>query len=210
MSDLAFNTRPKVGDTFFLHQRQEAFADPESQAAHFQMEDCMASAKAWVREDEGDAESPMLVMQCRVVGAVSPDGVQEVAPPASEDYQDRVRPWLHECFGPEVAGNKAERNHRFMEEALELVQSLGCTREDVLKLVDYVFGRPVGDPPQEVGGVMVTLAGLCLAQGMNMHQAGDDELARVWTVMDRIRAKNAAKPRSGPLPGQDWAGEACG
>ena len=46
----------------------------------------------------------------------------------AESFQSRVRPWLIECFGAEVAGNKIERNHRFIEECLELVQALGCSR----------------------------------------------------------------------------------
>lgn len=109
-------------------------------------------------------------------------------------------PWLNACFGAEIASDKIERNHRFLEESLELVQACGCTRSEAHQLVDYVFGRPEGQPSQEVGGVMVTLAALCLAQGMDMDQAGEIELARVWTMVEQIRAKQAAKPRHSPLP----------
>ncbi|MNN11716.1 hypothetical protein D3C81_1246860 [compost metagenome] len=66
--------------------------------------------------------------------------------------------------------------------------------------MDYVYGRPVGDKHQEVGGVMVTLAALCLAQGLDMHTAGETELARIWTKVEQIRAKQAAKPKHSPLP----------
>ena len=104
------------------------------------------------------------------------------------------------CFGQVIADDKVERNHRFLEEALELVQSTGCTADEAHKLVDYVYGRPIGDPPQEVGGVMVTLAALCLANNMNMHWAGEVELARIWGKIDQIRAKQAAKPKHSPLP----------
>ncbi|MFX5747833.1 hypothetical protein ABTE19_23195, partial [Acinetobacter baumannii] len=72
-----------------------------------------------------------------------------------------------------------ERNHRFFEEATELVQSTGMTQSEAHQLVDYVYGRPVGEPVQEVGGVMVTLAALCLAAKMDMHAAGETELARI-------------------------------
>lgn len=115
-------------------------------------------------------------------------------------FQDRVHPWLMDCFGPEIAGDKIERNHRFLEEALELVQALGCTQSEAHQLVNYVYNRPVGHPPQEVGGVMVTLAALCLAQAMDMHEAGEVELARIWTRVEQIRAKQAAKPKHSPLP----------
>jgi len=115
-------------------------------------------------------------------------------------FQDRVHPWLLACFGEKIASDPVERNHRFVEEALELAQACDCTSSEAHQLVDYVFNRPIGEKPQEVGGVMVTLAALCLAQNMDMHDAGEVELARIWTKVEVIRAKQAAKPKHGPLP----------
>lgn len=115
-------------------------------------------------------------------------------------FQERVRPWLLACFGEMIAGDREERNHRFLEEALELVQACGCSASEARQLVDYVFGREVGDPPQEVGGVMVTLAALCLANDLDMHDSAETELARIWTKVDVIRGKQAAKPKHSPLP----------
>ncbi|GEM_PF-1821802 len=115
-------------------------------------------------------------------------------------FQQRVQPWLMECFGSTIAGDREERNHRFLEETLELVQACGCSASEAHQLVNYVFGRPVGEPAQEVGGVMVTLAALCLANGLDMHAAGETELARIWTKVEAIRAKQAAKPKHSPLP----------
>ena len=120
---------------------------------------------------------------------------------AETTLQARVHPWLMACFGPEISANRVERNHRFLEEAIELVQSLGCTRSEAHQLVDYVFDRPVGEPMQEVGGVMITLAALCLASDLDMHEAGEVELARIWTMVEKIRVKQAAKPKHSPLPG---------
>jgi hypothetical protein len=125
------------------------------------------------------------------------------APPAvvqQSSFQDRVQPWLLECFGPMIAGDREERNHRFLEEALELVQACGATASEAHQLVDYVYGRPIGERHQEVGGVMVTLAALCLANDLDMHEAGEAELARIWTKVEQIRAKQAAKPKHSPLP----------
>lgn len=121
-------------------------------------------------------------------------------PAGAETLQSRVDPWLEECFGAEISRDKVERNHRFLEEAIELVQSTGCTKSEALQLVDYVYGRAVGDPAQEVGGVMLTLAALCLANGLDMHQCGETELARVWTMVEKIREKQATKPKNSPLP----------
>lgn len=121
-----------------------------------------------------------------------------VAPKRS--LQTRVRPWLMKCFGPMIAGDREERNHRFLEEALELVQACGCTAEQAHQLVDYVFGRVPGEPHQEAGGVMITLAALCLANDLDMHAAGETELNRIWGKIDQIREKQAAKPKHSPLP----------
>lgn len=119
------------------------------------------------------------------------------------NFQCRVLPWLLECFGEDIAADKQERNHRFLEEALELVQACGSTAEEAHKLVNYVYGRQVGQRFQEVGGVMVTLAALCLAQGLDMRHEGETELARISMpdMMERIREKQKRKPRMSPLPG---------
>ena len=122
------------------------------------------------------------------------------AAPQAQAFQQRVQPWMMACFGHEISADRSERNHRFLEEALELVQSCGCTASEAHQLVEYVFGRPVGDPMQEAGGVMVTLAALCLANDLDMHACGETELARIWTKVEAIRAKQAAKPKHSPLP----------
>jgi len=121
-------------------------------------------------------------------------------------FQDRVCDWLVKCFGPEIASDKTERNHRFLEEALELVQSAGCTAEEARQLVEYVYGREPGKMEQEIGGVMLTLAALCLAHDFEMDDCGIVELARVWTKIDQIREKQASKPKHSPLP-QPTTGE---
>lgn len=116
-------------------------------------------------------------------------------------FQGRVKVWLLACFGPKLSADLVERNHRFLEEALELVQSLGCTDHEAHALVDYVFSRPVGEPRQEMGGTMVTLAALAQASNLDIAADGEEELSRVWGLIDRIRAKHAAKPQFSPLPG---------
>jgi len=122
-------------------------------------------------------------------------------------FQNQVCDWLLYCFGLEIASDKTERNHRFLEEALELVQSAGCTADEAHQLVDYVYGREVGEMEQEVGGVMLTLAALCVAHDLDMGHCGEVELERVWTKIEQIREKQSAKPKHSPLPqttkGQD-------
>lgn len=115
-------------------------------------------------------------------------------------FQSRVNLWIQHCFGAAIGADKTERNHRFIEEALELAQAGGCTASEAHQLVDYVYGRPVGELGQEVGGVMNTLAALCTAHGVDLDVEAERELARVWTKSEQIRAKQKAKPKHSPLP----------
>jgi len=112
----------------------------------------------------------------------------------AESFQSRVQPWMLSCFGPAITFDPHERNERFLEEALELVQAMDYTREQALKMVDYVYNRPKGEPYQEVGGVMITLAAFCEANQLNMNQCAEQELARVWTKVEQIREKQKGKP----------------
>ncbi|WP_234892227.1 hypothetical protein [Agrobacterium vitis] len=118
----------------------------------------------------------------------------------AETLQSRVQPWMMACFGPEISADKLERGDRLLEEVFELLQSGDYPRERIRALEDYTWSRPQGEPKQEVGGVMVTLAAYCLAHDLNMHEAGEVELARIWTKVEKIRAKQAAKPTGSALP----------
>jgi transcriptional regulator with XRE-family HTH domain/NTP pyrophosphatase (non-canonical NTP hydrolase) len=121
----------------------------------------------------------------------------------SSTYQSRVVKWIRECFPANVVSDTKERSFRFVEEALELVQANGATEREVLAMVNYVYSRQAGELRQEVGGVLVCLAALCHAAGIDMAQAGEDELFRVWSNIEKIRAKHASKPADvrSSLPG---------
>jgi hypothetical protein len=49
-------------------------------------------------------------------------------------------------------------------------------------------------------GTMVTLAAMCNTLGVDIGAAASAELARVWTKIGKIRAKQAAKPTGSALP----------
>lgn len=120
------------------------------------------------------------------------------------DFQTVVGRWMNKCFGGLLdASKKSVRNFRFFEEAAELVQVGGMTREQAHELVDYVYNRPVGVMAQEVGGVMVTLAALCATNGIELGYAAYEEVERIHQpeVLEKIRAKQASKVGDGPLPG---------
>ncbi len=133
------------------------------------------------------------------MSAVLADDVPD-PPMPSPSFQARVQPWMIACFGPEISADKLERGDRLLEEVLELLQSVDYPRERIASLSSYVWSRPKGEPAREVGGSMVTLAAFCLAHDLDMHAAGETELARVWTKVEAIRAKQAAKPTGSALP----------
>lgn len=110
-------------------------------------------------------------------------------------FQTRVRAWVLTCFGASIADDMLERNFRFLEEALELVQSLGCTRAQAQSLLDYVYSRPVGETRQEIGGVMVTLCALGAAADIDVASEGEYELLRINNpeMIIKIRRKQASK-----------------
>lgn len=122
--------------------------------------------------------------------------------------QDRVGKWLSDCFGDAIAYSQIERCYRFFEEAGELVQSLGMPEEKAIDLIKYVYGRSKGEPFQEVGGVMITLAALCHAANLDMVQDGEKEFNRINLpeVIEKIRRKHNDKKLRIPdsaLPGKD-------
>jgi hypothetical protein len=162
--------------------------------------------EVWTEQrDEPKLKWPNIIA-FRLVEEASPQdqgsSAKEADTQPAPSFQSRVLPWLMECFGAEIAADRVERCDRFIEEALELAQSLDWPRERAIALVDYVYGRPAGEPHQEVGGVMVTLAALCQAAGLDMDAAGEDELARIMRpeIVAKIRAKQAAKPTGSALP----------
>lgn len=109
-------------------------------------------------------------------------------------FQVRCLKWILAWLNSKLVWNKQERNQRFLEEALELVQSLDMDRETAHALVDYVFGRPKGEPSQELGGVMNTIALLAETNSMSMWHAGEEELSRCWDNIEKIKAKQLLKP----------------
>lgn len=111
-------------------------------------------------------------------------------------YQTRVWRWVTTAFPLGYCTSRLQRNQRFLEEALELVQANGCSRSEAHQLVDYVFDRPIGEIAQEVGGVRVTLSGLCTVAGIDEELAAETELTRINnpSVIDKIRSKQRVKP----------------
>jgi hypothetical protein len=113
-------------------------------------------------------------------------------------YQFKIAEWISRCFGKEVFYDHEERGRRFIEEAVELNQAIGVSKEDILRIVDHVYSRPVGDVFQEIGGVGITLLGLCQSVGYNFEAATQTELDKVEALPTlHFRKRHIAKAEAG-------------
>lgn len=108
--------------------------------------------------------------------------------------QDRIGYWLETCLGNEVWDDVDGRAVSFIEEALELFQALGIPAATAHRAVDYVYGREIGEVPQEIAGVFLTLANVATTHHFDMTQLAETELERIWNKIEKVRAKQAAKP----------------
>ena len=108
--------------------------------------------------------------------------------------------WMEKCFGtsPELLALKSsvtERVARIVEEMTELAQSEGITRDEVVRLVDDVYAREIGDPRQELGGVMICLAAYAYTKGFSLQDEWSAEYRRIGhpDKIEKIRARQDTK-----------------
>lgn len=118
------------------------------------------------------------------------------------EFQDRVSDAHHALFHDDPTDIE-ERRARFLEEVYETVQAFGMSEQEAVKLAGYSFNRPVGEPNQEIGGAMVTLASLCIVAGYDLMECAEADLEKLQRpeTIERIRAKRATRHGRGPLPG---------
>lgn len=150
----------------------------------------------WMRMDKGSAQRWMH------------DALEAVffATTRYDTFQSQAGAWMGTAILPSRNSAIITRGDRLAEEVFELLQSQHYPRERLRMLEDYVFNRPIGEPGQEMGGVMLTLACYGEVAGLNMHLEGYRELARVNRpdVIARIKKKQesaAALDFTSPLPG---------
>jgi hypothetical protein len=103
-----------------------------------------------------------------------PDVVRE----ALDDRQRVVIEWGERCFGADHMQDKIVRSARFFEEAAELVQAVGLSRDHAMRAFNHVYSREPGEPMQEVGGVANTLMALCGTLGLSFDVCQIAEIER--------------------------------
>lgn len=87
--------------------------------------------------------------------------------------------WAIRCFGNDHFVNRPVRALRLAEEAVELAQAFLIPKEKMLELVEIVYGRPLGNARQELGGVALTATVLAASFGQDLDYFLEDELRRV-------------------------------
>jgi hypothetical protein len=109
--------------------------------------------------------------------------------------QSRIASWVRIVFDEATSKNAPERSLRVAEEAIELAQACGIDAEALHRLVDYVCGRPVGEPAKEIAGCLVTVYAAAEALGVDAQEQFEIELSRIHQpeVIDRVRRRQAEK-----------------
>jgi len=105
------------------------------------------------------------------------------------DVQKRTRRWVESRLGI-AAMNVHERGLRSAEENIELVQCCGVTEQQYINIVRHVYGKPVGDVRQELGGAGMTLLAIADSVGYVLSECVDSELRRVESLpTDKFRKR---------------------
>lgn len=114
------------------------------------------------------------------------------------ERQKRVAAERAKVFGPLDGRDIGNAVMRVVEEAVETAQALGLDRADVLVLVAHVYGKPAGDPANELG--QTRLATMGLAAALHVDAEGLERIAAANFLnadIDALRAKAAAKRKAG-------------
>lgn len=113
------------------------------------------------------------------------------------DRQRGVADWCRATFG-ERGSSLSVRAARFLEEALEAYQAAGADAAVAHRLVDHVFGRPVGFLRKEIGQCGVSLLAFAAAAGTDADQEEQIEIARLALISgETMRARYAERCAAG-------------
>jgi hypothetical protein len=121
-----------------------------------------------------------------------------VAPSERRMRQKNAYKWVTQTFGSDHANNLPQRALRFLEEAIELYQAVGASKNQAHKLIDYIFAKPAGVIEQELGGAGLTLLALAAAAGLDADSCEQQEFVRVLSKPAETWAKrNQQKNEAG-------------
>lgn len=106
--------------------------------------------------------------------------------------------WVVRYIGPDLLIDRRERALRVLEEAIELAQAEGLSRDSVARLSDRAFSRPAGEPRSEAAGVLVTLLAWAVGAQVSLWDEAIREVRRIHRLPpEAVRLKQAEKARAG-------------
>lgn len=112
-----------------------------------------------------------------------------------DERQKQVFDWGVDCG---FAMDPRERARRILEEAMEFAQCYDVTPLEIIKICDYVYSRPVGEPKQELDGLSIVTLAAAHAIGASLDECERTEFARVMaTDPQKFRDKHAFKIAQG-------------
>lgn len=107
--------------------------------------------------------------------------------------ENRMKKWVVSRIGVDHMQPK-ERAMRLLEEAIELAQSEGISRDQVFAQTQHVYDRPSGIPSSEAAGVAVCLLAWCAARGYELKKLALREIIRIeGKPLNQIRGSLARK-----------------
>lgn len=115
-----------------------------------------------------------------------------------QQRQVEILQWANATFGTATADNTGERNRRFAEESIELVQALGLDKQVLHDIIDHVYAKPDGDIAQEIGQVGVSLLGLSEHLGIRADDEERKEFDRIQSLpSEHWQARQNSKAEKG-------------
>lgn len=100
---------------------------------------------------------------------------------AMTTWQPMMVGWVKSRLG-ESAMEPRERDLRFGEESIELLQAVGLSALDILRLLVHVYGKKPGRVGQEIGGVVTTLLTLAQSHDADMNICALMEIDRIHAL----------------------------
>lgn len=109
-------------------------------------------------------------------------------------FQQKIEVWSYSLFGRLIARDIEERCLRLAEEAIELCQVAHVTPDQLYKLINYVYARPIGTAEREIAGTMVTLAAVSSAFDVDLEDASWKESNRIESeIKNKILKRQSEK-----------------
>ena len=95
--------------------------------------------------------------------------------------------WAVRSFKIEQMNNPGTRALRVGEESTELMQACEVPRETAHLMIDRVYDRAVGEVPQEIGGVLMTI--FLFVAGLGHRYGSNDPIHYFVKELRRVLAK---------------------